>query len=107
MLAHAAAGNCTLAVSSSGIGKTDVIEQIFNEIKEKGSQIGQTWGYNQIFAATQTPPDLIGYQFKGEKIFGQNRDGSARVVTVTDPSCPLWYQSKPHGDDPGGKPAYM
>ena len=105
--AHAEAGNASLLVSPSGIGKSQKIMQIFNKIKERDAALGIRWGFNVIFAATTFPPDLIGYQFKDERTFGENVDGSPRIITVTDPSCPLWYQSKPHGDDPGGKPAYM
>ena len=107
VMAHAEAGNASLLVSSSGIGKTQKILQVFDKIKTRDAALGIRWGINVIFAATITPPDLIGYQFKGERMYGDNADGSPRIITVTDPSCPLWYQSKPHGDDPGGKPAYM
>jgi hypothetical protein len=37
-----------------------------------------------MFLATQTPPDLIGYQFKGTR----NWDG--QEVSITDPTVPLW-----------------
>ncbi len=107
IMAHAEAGNAALVISPSGIGKSQKLIQIFEKIKARDALLGIRWGGQIVFGATIQPPDLIGYQFKGEKIFGNNPDGSARMITVTDPSCPLWYQSMPHGDDPGGKPAYM
>ena len=37
-----------------------------------------------MFLATQTPPDLIGYQFKG------TLEWEGKQVTITDPTLPLW-----------------
>lgn len=109
------AGNAVLLLGSSGLGKSSIAIAEFERCKLDGIHNGETWGLGIIFAATQTPPDLIGYQFKGEKDFG---DG--KPVTVTEPSVPLWMLSQPHAMevvdkngqaslvvDPGGKPAYM
>lgn len=96
------AGNAVLLMGSSGLGKSSIALKLFEEFKEAGAANGESWGLGIIFAATQTPPDLIGYQFKGERDFG---DG--KKITVTDPSIPLWMISVPHGNDPGGKPASM
>lgn len=105
-MALAEAGNATLLQSGSGIGKSQVVYSIFEEIRDRDAQKGITWGFGTIFAATQTPPDLIGYQFKGERVFDLGVDPSTgvpvqRTVTITDPSVPLWMMSTE------GKPAFM
>ena len=96
------AGNAILLEGTSGLGKSAITFAEFERAKANGAAKNETWGLGMVFAATQTPPDLIGYQFKGEHDFG---DG--KKITVTEPSVPLWMLSVPHGDDPGGKPAYM
>jgi hypothetical protein len=115
LLCATAAGNAVLMVSSSGIGKSQLQLAVFSEIKARDAARGLRWGLGTVFAATQTPPDLIGYQFKGERDFavklGVDNTGKDVIktsrVTVTDPSVPLWMISVPHGDDPGGMPAFM
>lgn len=102
LLRSARAGNAVMMTSGSGLGKSSICREAFGELKAAGEAKGEKWGMGVIFAATQTPPDLIGFQFKGEKDYG---DG--KKITVTDPSVPLWMLSVPHGDDPGGKPAWM
>jgi hypothetical protein len=96
------AGNAVLMEGSSGLGKSAIAFSEFERDKADLASKGKTVGLGIVFAATQTPPDLIGYQFKGEHDFG---DG--KMLSVTEPSVPLWMLSIPHGDDPGGKPAYM
>lgn len=110
LMASVLAGNAVLMTSGSGIGKSQLQLSVFNEIKARDAAQGIRWGLGVVFAATQTPPDLIGYQFKGEREFQlQNAAGEAmsRKITVTDPSVPLWMISVPNGDDPGGMPAFM
>jgi len=99
-LALIEAGNAVIWQSGSGLGKSQVSYSIFEELRDKGAQKGESWGFGTIFAATQTPPDLIGYQFKGEREFTM-ADGSIRKLTVTEPSVPLWMISSE------GKPAFM
>src|SRR5258708_2205218 len=111
-MALAEAGNAVIIESGSGIGKSETLLAMFGEIKERDAKQGIRWGLGTIFAATQTPPDIIGFQFKGDRQFPDGTtDGEGkpnmRHVTVTDPSVPLWMISKRHGDDPGGKPAFM
>lgn len=96
----AESGNAVLLQSGSGIGKSQVIWSIFEEIRERDAAKGISWGASTIFAATQTPPDLIGYQFKGERSF-ELPNGETRSITVTDPSVPLWMISTE------GKPAFL
>lgn len=98
-------GEAVLLISGSGMGKSSICLQEFEYQKAQGAKKGERWGLGIIFAATQTPPDLIGYQFKGERTFDVN--GEKRTIVVTEPSCPLWMISVPHGDDPGGKPAFL
>ena len=92
-------GQAVMLSSPSGIGKSQTIYRMFEKIKARDAAKGISWGFGVIFAATQTPPDLIGYQFKGEREFTQ--EGLSRTITVTDPSVPLWYISTE------GKPAFM
>lgn len=104
LLALSDAGIAALLKSGPGIGKSQMIYSVFEEIKERDAKLGISWGFGTIFAATQTPPDLIGYQFKGERTYpivdaaGQTVQ---RTVTITDPSVPLWMMSSE------GKPAFM
>ena len=98
VLINAEAGNASLVVSGSGMGKSQMGYSAFK--KWAAAQPALRCGYGQIFAATQTPPDLIGYQFKGEKVFDYG-NGESKTITVTDPSVPLWMIS----DE--GKPAFM
>ena len=99
------AGNAVLAQSGSGIGKSEAIMQVFSALKAEGAAKGERWGLGVIFAATQTPTDLIGVQWKGERAYNDGKGGT-RMVTITDPSIPLWMISVPHGEDPGGQPAW-
>lgn len=104
------AGNAVLWSSGSGLGKSTTAFQIFCELRDRDEPKGINWGFGQIFAATQTPPDLIGYQFKGQKTYDVIDPSSGtlvpREITVTDPSVPLWMMMT---DGKGGlpKPAFM
>lgn len=68
--------------SHPGRGKSEFVE--FTLLPQLSARDGFEWGFATAMLATYTPPDLIGYQYKGERTF----DG--RTVTVTDPSMPLW-----------------
>lgn len=104
------AGNAALWQSGSGLGKSSVTFDMFCELRDRDEPLGIKWGYGQIFAATQTPPDLIGYQFKGEKTYDvidvASNQPVKRQITVTDPSVPLWMMMT---DGKGGPimPAFM
>jgi hypothetical protein len=97
---NARAGISTLLVSGSGMGKSQKLWAEAYAFKADCEAKGLTCGHGQIFMATQTPPDFIGYQFKGEKIFDMG-NGEKRSVVVTEASCPLWMISTE------GKPAWM
>lgn len=97
-----ASGQAAIWESPPGMGKSQVAFQLFTQLRDDGATRGERWGFGQIFAATQTPPDLIGYQFKGERCFPViDKEGNVtfddggkpimgKPVTVTDPSVPLW-----------------
>lgn len=98
-------GQAVMWSSGSGFGKSQGAVQLFNKIRDDGAARGESWGLGVIFAATQTPPDLIGYQFKGEREFPTidpvSGERVMKPVTITDPSIPLWMLSTE------GKPAFM
>ena len=107
MLLNTAAGNATLLRSASGFGKSSMLMQAFEKLRSKNASKGRTTGLGIIFAATQTPPDLIGLPWKGERTFALPAPhpvtGATSVTfTVTDPSYPLWML-----DVYSGKPAIM
>lgn len=79
-----ASGVSVELVSSPGLGKSEFVEQIRSDMEKATNQ---KWGFAKMFLATQTPPDLIGYQFKGERDFG------AGTVAVTEPTLPLWMMT--------------
>lgn len=90
MMADIEAGNSILLRSASGRGKSEFVKSLFKRLKEAGGN----WGYQSLFLATQTPPDLIGYQFKGEAEYG------GKTYTRSEASLPLWMVSTE------GKPAW-
>jgi len=100
LLINAKAGNATLFVSDSGIGKSDLCEQVFEQLKAEGALRGERWGMCKIFLATQSPADILGLQFKGERKVPQP-DGTTRTVTVSDPAVPMWMLTTE------GLPAFM
>jgi hypothetical protein len=102
-MALAEAGVATLLKSGPGIGKSQMIYGMFEEIRDRDAAKGISWGFGSIFAATQTPPDLIGFQFKGEREYnlGTDEAPNLRKVTITDPAIPLWMMSTE------GKPAFL
>lgn len=77
-----AAGQSSELLSHPGRGKSEFVE--FTLLPIMQSLTGQEWGFACSMLATYTPPDLIGYQYKGERTIG------GRKVTITDPSVPLW-----------------
>ena len=110
LLLNTRAGNASLLRSPSGYGKSTIAMEAFRDFRDMIALKGPTTGLGIVFLATQTPPDLVGYQFKGDKTFRLPApvampDGNiveSVTVTVTDPSAPLWYQ-----DVFTGKPASM
>lgn len=78
-------------ISAPGRGKSTFIDDSIDLYSE---QDGEEWGLSKLFLATQTPPDLIGYQFKGE------REWDGKKVAVTDPTLPGWMVTRT------GKPVF-
>jgi len=109
-LALAEAGNAVILSSGSGLGKSSIAYSIFEELRDRDAPKGIRWGFCTFFAATQTPSDILGLQFKGERKFvvgqkpklddnGQPKlddkgepmmEDVVRSVTVSDPAVPLW-----------------
>lgn len=81
------AGISMEVLSPPGRGKSE----FFWEFTKKMGLLESTpWGYSSPFLATYTPPDLIGYQFKGERPWGPNGE----PVAVTEPTMPLWMMTE-------------
>lgn len=88
------AGVSAILTSMPGVGKSEFIE--YDLIPYLSKRDGFQWGFATAFLATYTPPDLLGYQFKGDRDFG---DG--KITTVTEPTLPLWMVTSE------GKPTWM
>ena len=88
ILANTRAGNATLIRSPSGYGKSTMLIAAYHKLKTANAAKGKSTGLGIIFAATQTPTDLVGLPWKGERTF--EIAGKAVTFTVTDPSFPLW-----------------
>lgn len=97
-------GQCVIWSSGSGIGKSQSAWALFEDLRNEGAAKGETWGCGITFAATLTPPDVLGIMWKGERQIatGIGADGQPTIetITVTDPACPLWFISTE------GKPAF-
>src|SRR5579863_3397553 len=107
LLVNTRAGNATLVRSPSGYGKSTMMMQAYEQLRQQNEKQHKTTGLGIIFAATQTPPDLIGLPWKGERVFDLPAPhpvtGATSVTyTVTDPSYPLWML-----DVFTGRPAVM
>lgn len=97
-------GQAVLLVSGSGMGKSQGTIAYAKAWAEEGAAKGSKRGFSITFLATHTPPDVVGYKFKGERdiVYGVDAEGQplTKRVTVDDASCPLWYISTE------GKPAF-
>ncbi len=97
-------GQAVLWSSGSGIGKSQNAYQLFLELQAEGASRNEKWGCCIVFAATLTPPDVLGFMWKAEReiVTGYDGDGKAitKTISVTDPSCPVWFLSTE------GKPAF-
>lgn len=74
------AGISVELISGPGIGKSEVVQQLVDEQSASGTE----WGLSKLFLATSTPPDLMGYIFKGERRHGD------REYLVSEPCMPGW-----------------
>lgn len=71
--------------SAPGRGKSEFVRQLVEHLSKRD---GEEWGFATLFLATQTPPDLIGYQFKGTVTYG------GKEYSVTDPTLPTWFMTE-------------
>ena len=99
------AGNAVIWESGSGLGKSTVAYNMFEELRDRDAPKGIRWGFCSFFAATQNPGSLIGLEFKGEREYNFTNPVSGqpetKKITVTDPAIPLWMMSSE------GLPAFM
>jgi hypothetical protein len=90
-------GQAVMLVSGSGMGKSQSAVAEMKRWIEDGKTRNIKRGGSITFLATHTPPDMVGYKFRGERdvIVDVDAEGKpiTRRVTVDDPSCPLWYIS--------------
>lgn len=90
-------GQAVMLVSGSGMGKSQSAIAEMKRWIADGKTKNIKRGGSITFLATHTPPDMVGYKFRGERdvIVDVDAEGKpvTRRVTVDDPSCPLWYIS--------------
>jgi hypothetical protein len=90
-------GQAVILVSGSGMGKSQMAMAELKRWIADGTAKGIKRGGSITFLATHTPPDMVGYKFRGDRdiIVDIDAEGKpvTRRVTVDDPSCPLWYIS--------------
>lgn len=85
-------------VSAPGRGKSELIDQTHAKLNKRDHDKGG-WGLAKMFLATQTPPDLIGFVFKGE----MEHDG--KKIATSEPTLPAWMitqDGKPVWEYPRG-----
>lgn len=68
-------------VSAPGRGKSTFID---DTVEAQSVKDGKKWGISKLFLATQTPPDLMGYVFKGERVF------NGKPTAISEPTLPGW-----------------
>lgn len=74
--------------SAPGRGKSQFVE---DTVRIESERDGFQWGFATCFLATMTPPDLIGYVFKGERTWKEFNGGEP--VPVSEPTMPLWMMT--------------
>jgi len=103
LVAFMDAGIAVVIESEPGRGKSEFMRQMIRYLTHRD---GYTWGYQTLFMATQSPTEMLGYQYKGERWWNDEgklvKPGTAGVepTAVTEPSLPPWMLS----DE--GKPVY-
>ena len=71
--------------SSPGIGKSEMIEQLVDELSARD---GEQWGFQVLMLATQTPSDLLGYMMP------ETREIDGKQVRVSDWTLPPWMLTR-------------
>lgn|SRR5215831_3357137 len=79
-------------ISAPGRGKSEFVKQTVDLMSARDKE---EWGFSELFLATQTPPDLLGYMFKGELQLD-----SGQRISITDPTMPPWMVTR------NGKPVW-
>lgn len=80
-------------ISAPGRGKSEFIAQTHAAMNKRDAEKGG-WGLATMFLATQTPPDLIGFVFKGEM------DHNGHKIATSEPTLPGWMITQ------NGKPVW-
>jgi hypothetical protein len=74
--------------SSPGRGKSEFVADTVAAMSKRDfdpeKRNNGAWGFCSLFLATQTPPDLLGFMFKGSMEY------EGRQISVTDPTMPAW-----------------
>ena len=90
------AGISTIVESEPGRGKSTLGRDMVDYLTKRD---GFKWGTQTLFMATQSPTEITGYQFKGERWWDDDgnlvKPGTKAVTptAVTDPSLPAWMLS--------------
>lgn len=71
--------------SSPGLGKSDFAEQLIAHLSKRD---GEQWGHSEMFLATQTPPDLLGYMMP------ETRNIGGEDYRVSSWTMPAWMMTK-------------
>lgn len=79
------AGISVELIGPPGLGKSDMTKHLIKVLSERDNE---EWGHAEMFLATQTPPDLMGYMMPETKEF----DG--KPVRVSSWTMPGWMQCK-------------
>lgn len=69
-------------VSPPGRGKSTFVRDTVARMTKRD---GKQWGLATLFLATQTPPDLIGFVFKGSM-----KDKDGHDLATSEPTMPAW-----------------
>ena len=87
------AGITLVYESEPGRGKSSWGHQFVRYLSERD---GFEWGASWLFLATQTPTEMLGYNYKGERYWNDNGKlvppGTKGIAptAVTEPTLPLW-----------------
>ena len=74
--------------SPPGIGKSETVADLPAVYSRQDSE---EWGFQKLFIATQTPPDLLGYMTVGDRLI------EMKPVRVSEFSMPIWMMSDVSG----------
>lgn len=75
-------GKAIELISAPGRGKSTFVADTVERMSKRD---GKQWGFSTLFLATQTPPDLIGFVFKGNI-----KDQHGGDIATSEPTLPAW-----------------